>query len=165
MPPFKAKTHISFWGFKLIHAVLFIVLPIIQFGFFNWLIGFLLYTVATGLILAIVFQMAHTVDETEFPIINEHNSLEDEWMIHQLKTTANFSTKNTVLSWFVGGLNYQIEHHLFPRISHVHYYKIKPIVQEWCKENKIKYNYYNNIFSNIRACYKHLQNYGDDKEL
>ena len=86
-----------------------------------------------------------------------------DWAISQIKSSS--SVGGRLLGFFHGGLNYQIEHHLFPRISHVHYYKIKPIVQEWCKENKIKYNYYNNIFSNIRACYRHLQNYGDDKEL
>jgi len=76
--------------------------------------------------------------------------------------SVNYPFGNNVIDFFHGYLNYQIEHHLFPRISHVHYYKIKPIVQEWCKENKIKYNYYNNLFDNIKACYRHLQNYGEE---
>ena len=162
MPPFNVKTHISFWAFKLIHAVLFIVLPIIQFGFLNWLMGFLLYTVATGLVLAIVFQMAHTVDGTEFPIINEHNSLEDEWMIHQLKTTANFSTKNPILSWFVGGLNFQIEHHLFPKISHVHYPAISRIVKKTCQEFNVQYIEFPSIFDAFLSHYRHLKFLGQN---
>ena len=84
----------------------------------------------TGFVISIVFQLAHTVEHTEFPMPNEAtNKIENEWAIHQVATTANFSTGNKLISWLVGGLNFQIEHHLFPKISHIHYPAISKIIK------------------------------------
>lgn len=132
--------HISFWVFKVIYYSLFIVVPIITIGFTSWLIGFIFFTAVTGFILSIVFQLAHTVEHTHFPMPDVvTNKLEDEWAIHQLKTTANFATKSKLVSWYVGGLNFQIEHHLFPKISHIHYPQISKIIKQACKEYGIQY--------------------------
>ena len=132
--------HVVFWGFKLFHAFLFIGLPIYMLGFTSWLIGFLIFTVVAGLVLSLVFQLAHTVEHTAFPMPDEVTGrLENEWAIHQIKTTANFATNNKVISWLVGGLNFQIEHHLFPKISHVHYPAISKIIREACREYGIEY--------------------------
>ncbi|MFC0261942.1 fatty acid desaturase family protein [Fontibacter flavus] len=132
--------HISFWGFKLVHLFLFVFLPIYIVGFMPWLIGFLAFGLATGVIMSVVFQLAHVLEETSFPLPDKvTNKLEDDWAVHQLKTTANFATKNKILSWFIGGLNFQIEHHLFPNISHIHYPAISQIIKETCKEYGIPY--------------------------
>jgi linoleoyl-CoA desaturase len=141
--PLKKMTisdHLTFWGFKLFHAFLFIGLPIYMVGFGPWLISFLIFTCVAGFVLSIVFQLAHTVEHTSFPLVDEQTGkLEDEWAIHQIKTTANFATKNKVVSWLVGGLNFQIEHHLFPKISHVHYPAISKIIRQACLEYGIVY--------------------------
>ena len=141
--PLKKMTirdHISFWAFKMVHYALFIVVPIIAVGFTSWIIGFLTFSVVAGFTLSIVFQLAHTVEDTEFPVPDAiTGKLEDEWAIHQLKTTANFATRNRFISWFVGGLNFQIEHHLFPKISHIHYPQISRIIKQACKEYGVKY--------------------------
>ena len=109
-------------------------------GFADWIVGFLLITMVTGLAISIVFQLAHTVEHTEFPIPSEvSGKIEDEWAIHQIHTTANFATKSKTISWLLGGLNFQIEHHLFPRISHVHYPAISKIIKKTCKEYGINY--------------------------
>jgi len=93
-----------------------------------------------GLVLSLVFQLAHTVEHTAFPVPNESTGrLDDEWAVHQIKTTANFATNNKVVSWLVGGLNFQIEHHLFPKISHVHYPAISKIIRQMCQEHGIHY--------------------------
>lgn len=132
--------HLVFWGFKLFHAFLFIGLPIYMLGFTSWVIGFLVFTSFAGLVLSLVFQLAHTVEHTAFPLPDEvTGKMENEWAVHQIKTTANFATQNKVISWLVGGLNFQIEHHLFPKISHVHYPKISKIIREACNEYGIKY--------------------------
>jgi linoleoyl-CoA desaturase len=132
--------HISFWGFKLVHAFLFIALPVWQVGFVAWLVGFLVFALFAGFVLSIVFQLAHTVEHTHFPVPDASTGkMEDEWAIHQLKTTANFATKNKLVSWFVGGLNFQIEHHLFPKISHIHYPAISKIIKQACLEYGITY--------------------------
>lgn len=132
--------HISFWGFKLVHLGLFVALPIYTVGFMPWLIGFLVSGLFAGFVLSIVFQLAHTVEHTHFPAANvETGKMEDEWAVHQLKTTANFATRNKLISWWVGGLNFQIEHHLFPKISHVHYPEISKIIKKACADFGIPY--------------------------
>ena len=109
-------------------------------GFADWIIGFLLITMVTGFAISIVFQLAHTVEHTDFPIPSENSGkIESEWAIHQIHTTANFATKNKTISWLLGGLNFQIEHHLFPRISHVHYPAISKIIKKTCNEYGINY--------------------------
>ncbi|HET9430994.1 MAG TPA: acyl-CoA desaturase, partial [Chitinophagaceae bacterium] len=132
--------HIIFWTFKLVHLALFIALPIYTVGFMPWLIGFLISGLFAGFVLSIVFQLAHTVEDTQFPVANaETGKLEDEWAVHQLKTTANFATRNRLISWWVGGLNFQIEHHLFPKISHVHYPEISKIIKKACADFNVPY--------------------------
>lgn len=132
--------HLIFWGFKVLHLAMFVVVPILMVGFLPWLIGFLTFTFVAGLVISLVFQLAHTVEHTAFPMPDEYTGkLEDEWAIHQIKTTANFATNNRLVSWLVGGLNFQIEHHLFPKISHVHYPNISKIIRQACQEYGIAY--------------------------
>jgi linoleoyl-CoA desaturase len=132
--------HLIFWGFKVLHAFLFIGLPIYLLGFTSWLIGFIVFTMVAGLVLSLVFQLAHTVEHTAFPMPHEvTGKMENEWAIHQIKTTANFATNNKVICWLVGGLNFQIEHHLFPKISHIHYPQISKIIRQACQEYGIDY--------------------------
>ncbi|MBA2744908.1 MAG: acyl-CoA desaturase [Flavisolibacter sp.] len=137
MDPFD---HIVFWGFKLAYIALFVAVPIYTLGLVSWLVGFLTFSVVAGFIISIIFQLAHTVEHTAFPVPHkETGRLEDEWAIHQLKTTANFAPKSKLISWFVGGLNFQIEHHLFPKISHVHYPALRKIIKQACNEFNVPY--------------------------
>lgn len=150
--------HISFWSFKLLHAFLFVALPIYVVGFKAWIIGFLPFALFAGFALSIVFQLAHTVEDTSFVEAKEENQrIEDEWAIHQLKTTANFATKNPFISWWVGGLNFQIEHHLFPRISHVHYPAISKIIRNACKDFGIPYIEYPKMRLAVVSHISHLR--------
>ena len=112
--------HVAFWVAKAGYAFGMIAVPIYFVGFVPWLLGFLTIAMFAGFVLSIVFQLAHTVEETTFPTPSaDVNKIENEWAIHQIETTANFATKNKLISWLVGGLNFQIEHHLFPKISHI----------------------------------------------
>lgn len=136
----SAKDHFYFWMYKIISYSIFIVVPMLTVGVVDTIIGYLIMTLVAGFILSVVFQLAHTVEHTHFPMPDDASGkMEDEWAIHQLKTTANFATRNKVISWFVGGLNFQIEHHLFPKISHIHYPKISKIIKQACKEYNITY--------------------------
>ena len=94
----------------------------------------------TGFILAIIFQPAHVIEGADFPLPDKENTLEDNWAIHQLRTTTNFGNKSRWFTWYVGGLNFQIEHHLFPNICHVHYRKISAIVKSTTAEFNLPYN-------------------------
>jgi linoleoyl-CoA desaturase len=132
--------HISFWTAKIVYTFMFVVLPIMLIGFAQWIVGFLIITMVTGLAISIVFQLAHTVEHTEFPMPTEvTGKIESEWAIHQINTTANFATKSKTISWLLGGLNFQIEHHLFPLISHVHHPAISKIIKKTCREYGINY--------------------------
>lgn len=136
----EKKDHVSFWGFKVFYLSMFAALPIYTVGLLPWLTGFLLYTMCTGFTMSIVFQLAHTVEDTNFPLpCATTHKIEDEWAIHQLKTTANFATNNKLVTWFMGGLNFQIEHHLFPKISHIHYPEISRIIKQTCQDFNIPY--------------------------
>jgi linoleoyl-CoA desaturase len=101
--------------------------------------GFFIMHFAAGIILTVVFQMAHTVEGTSHPLPDENGNIENSWAIHQMHTTVNFSHGNKFLTWYLGGLNYQVEHHLFPRICHVHYPAMAPIVKRTAQEYGIPY--------------------------
>ena len=150
----ELKDHIEFWVVKVYHAAVFVVLPIALLGWVKWLVGFLVMTMFAGFVLSIVFQLAHTVEHTDFPVVDDQNKLPDEFAAHQIKTTANFAMDNKVISWFVGGLNYQIEHHLFSNISHVHYRKLSAIVKETAAEFNLPYHSQGNFFHAVAS---HLQ--------
>jgi linoleoyl-CoA desaturase len=114
-----------------------------------------------GIVLAIVFQLAHVVEESEF-IAPEKNEaiIQSEWAIFQIKTTANFATRSKVLSWLLGGLNFQVEHHLFPKISHIHYPKINQIVKDTCREFGVEYREYPTMLSAVRSHIVHMKHVG-----
>jgi linoleoyl-CoA desaturase len=146
---------------KLIYVAIWIVLPIIV-GVTWWkvLVGFFVMHYTAGLILSIVFQLAHVVDETTNPVPDENGEIENTWAIHQLYTTANFAPKNKIVNWFTGGLNHQVEHHLFPHISHVHYGKIADIVKQTATECNLPYHEFKTMRSAVVAHFKHLRDLG-----
>jgi len=153
--------HFAFWIAKIGYYILMIALPIYMVGFTNWLIGFLTLSMFAGFVLSIVFQLAHTVEETAFPVPSiPSNNIENEWAIHQVETTANFATKNKIISWLVGGLNFQIEHHLFPKISHVHYPAISKIIKKTCDEFDVKYIEYKRMRDAVISHTLHLKRMG-----
>ena len=156
-----AWDHVIFWGFKVINIFLFIVLPISQMGFVWWLVGFLTIMMLAGFVLSIVFQLAHTVEHTSFPDPKGVNGkMEDEWAIHQIKTIANFATESKFISWCVGGLNFQVEHHLFPKISHVHYPEISKIIRATCEEYGIPYIAYPKMRMAVASHVSYLRQMG-----
>lgn len=138
----KISDHVIFWISKILYVFFYIVLPILLTDWQQGLVFFISLHIGQGFTLAIVFQLAHVVEETEFTFapLNETTVIENEWAIHQLKTTSNFSPNSKLITWFAGGLNYQVEHHLFPRISHIHYPAMSKIVKSKCEEFNIPYN-------------------------
>ncbi|HZF63906.1 MAG TPA: acyl-CoA desaturase [Chitinophagaceae bacterium] len=137
------KEHVIFWVSKMLYVVFYAVLPIAVLGWTPWLVGFLVMHVTLGLTIAVVFQLAHVVEKTSFEAAgDEAKVIDSEWAIHEIKTTANFAPDSKIISWFAGGLNFQVEHHLFPRISHVHYPAISKIVKSECERFNLPYHYY-----------------------
>lgn len=144
------------------YIVLTLVLPMILLPIAWWqvLIGFIIMHLICGLILALIFQPAHVIEETNFFQVDEEGSLENNWAIHQMQTTANFANKSTFFSWFIGGLNFQIEHHLFPNICHVHYKKISKIVQQTAAEFNIPYYQHETFLGAVRSHFSLLNDLG-----
>lgn len=113
-----------------------------------------------GFILAIIFQPAHVVPDTEFPEPDKDLSIENNWAIHQLETTTNFAPKSRIMYWLIGGLNYQVEHHLFPNICHVHYKKLSEIVKATAEEFGVPYYSEPTFFSALRSHGRMLRQLG-----
>ena len=122
--------------------MIFIVMPVylVEMSWIHILIGWFMMHFTAGLILACIFQTAHVVPSTKFPKPDENNEIKNDFAVHQMLTTANFAPKNRILSWYIGGLNYQIEHHLFPSMSHVHHKKVSKIVKSTALEFGLPYN-------------------------
>lgn len=154
--------HVVFWLSKLLYAVFYIGLPVYCVGWGAWAIGFTCMHLALGFTLAIIFQLAHVVEGAEFTHIGEGETkrLDEEWAIHQVKTTANFAPRNKIISWFVGGLNFQVEHHLFPRISHIHYPAINLIVKDTCREYGIEYHEFPTMREAVRSHFNMIRQLG-----
>lgn len=124
-----------YYGFILVLPLIFIDLP-----WWHTVLMIVLMHFTAGLILSTVFQLAHVIPDTNFPVADEDFNVANAWTVHQLETTGNFAPKSRLLNWFVGGLNFQVEHHLFPNICHVHYRKISAIVRQTAQEFGITYN-------------------------
>jgi linoleoyl-CoA desaturase len=137
-----------FW--KIVYYAYLLVIPMtvldISFGF--WFLCFFSMHFVAGLILATIFQTAHVMPECDYPTPNEEGTIENSWAIHQLQTTSNYNS-NRFFSWYVGGLNYQVEHHLFPTICHVHYRDLSKIVKQKAKEHNLPYYAQDNYFKAV----------------
>ena len=146
---------------KTIYLAAFFLLPAaLGLPFYQVLVGFLLMHFTAGIILTVIFQLAHTVEETSHPLPTEHGTIENSWAIHQLNTTVNFSRHNKFLSWYLGGLNYQVEHHLFPRICHVHYPNIAGIVKSTAEEFGVPYLENHTFGDALRSHFTTLKRFG-----
>ncbi|HCE53927.1 MAG TPA: acyl-CoA desaturase [Lutibacter sp.] len=147
---------------KIIYYLLWIVLPLLLLDIAWWkvLIGFFVMHYTAGIILSIVFQLAHIVPMAEMPLPDKEGNLEHTWAVHQLYTTANFAPNNKFISWYTGGLNHQVEHHIFPHISHIHYEKIAKIVKETALEFNLPYNEYKTFTKAIIEHFNQLKTLG-----
>ena len=147
---------------KSLYALLMIVLPLVLSPFSWWItiLGFLLMHAVAGLTLACIFQPAHVVPTSDFPMPDDTGNIHADWAVSQLYNTANFAPGARFFSWYVGGLNYQVEHHLFPNICHIHYRKISQIVRDTAKEFNLPYHSYKTFFGALKAHTKLLYKLG-----
>lgn len=147
-------TKLSYWGYML-----FIPMLILDRPFWHVLIGFLIVQFVAGFIVTVVFQLAHIVEDLQHTKKDGITKLKHSWAVHQVQTTANFSRKNPILNWYLGGLNFQIEHHLFPHICHVHYRQISEIVKKTVQDFNMKYKEFPNMTTAIGSHYRMLKKF------
>jgi linoleoyl-CoA desaturase len=120
-----------------------------------------LFAVVLGLSLSVVFQLAHCVEQAAFPLVAEGvRSVDSAWAVHQVQTTVNFGHGNGFATWLLGGLNYQIEHHLFPEINHCNYPAISGLVRDTCREFGIAYNEHESLWAGVRSHFRWLRRMG-----
>ena len=151
---------------KLAYFAVYLGVPILLLPHPAWMVAlmFLVAHMVSGMSLAIIFQSAHVVEGTQF-IEQEEQLIDENWLVHQLKTTANFAPKNKVIGWLFGGLNFQIEHHLFPTICHTHYPGISTIVRQTAKEFGMPYHSYKSFIGAARSHLKLLKQLGNQDGL
>lgn len=127
---------------KILYFTYMIIIPllVLDVTWYQFLIGFVMMQFTAGLLLSAIFQSAHVIEETKFPMPDKSGNIENDWAVHQLYTTANFAPKSRIFSWFIGGLNYQVEHHLFPSVCHIHYRRISEIVRATANEYNFPYH-------------------------
>jgi linoleoyl-CoA desaturase len=150
---------------KIVHILLLLVLPLMYMPVPPWVIvsGFLCLHFVFGLTMSIVFQLAHVVENVEFPKPNQIGEMEHSWAIHEMYTTSDFGSSN-ILHYLLGGLTFQVEHHLFPNISHVYYKDIALIVQRTAEQFDIPYRCYPRLWDAIKSHFKFLKKMGQPSE-
>ncbi|TVQ00246.1 MAG: acyl-CoA desaturase [Balneolaceae bacterium] len=166
--PYNNKSHpLSEWIILFVTKGLYytyiLIIPflLLDITWVHLLIGFTTMHLTAGLIMGVIFQLAHVVEETDHPLPNEENMIDEHWMIHEMVTTNNFARDNKALCWYVGGLNFQIEHHLFPKMCSIHYPAISPIVEQTAREFNIPYNHHDRFFEAVASHYRTLKKFGD----
>lgn len=156
------KDLLLFLVFKLINLSVFLFIPLLVLSLPTWqiLLGYLAMQMTGGFIIAVVFQLAHIVEGVEYPTPDTQGKISECWAEHELKTTSNFAASNHLLGWILGGLNFQIEHHLFPHVCHIHYPAIAPIVKQTAAEFGIPYHEQPSFFAALCSHLRLLKRLG-----
>jgi linoleoyl-CoA desaturase len=142
-PKMTTEDKITFWVGKLVFVILMFVIPMQGYPWWQVVLAFVIVIFILGLILGVIFQLAHINSAATFPEpVGSPQHIENEWAIHQVETTADFGQGNRLLSFYIGGLNFQIEHHLMPHICHLNYPRLAPIVRATCEEFGVRYTAY-----------------------
>jgi linoleoyl-CoA desaturase len=137
-----------------------IVVPLFFYPWWAVAAGFLAFSMVMSLIMAVTFQLAHCVEEADFDGPAYLAAEKRLWAVHEVETTVDFCPRNPVLTWMLGGLNFQIEHHLFPRVQHTHYARIAEIVQANAEKHGVRYSVQPSLAAALRSHYRHLRTMG-----
>ena len=161
----NAKDIAFFSAFKIFYFLYTLVIPMFFYNPVYVILYFLFGHFILGLTLSVVFQLAHTVNETNFPKPDENGNMPFSWVEHQLNTTCDFAPNNPFITFYCGGLNYQIEHHIFHKVSHVHYPAISKIVKDTCEEFGKPYNVNHSFFKALTSHFKFLYKMGKSPQM
>ena len=154
IPRPRGKDLWIFIGGKVVFFSLAFGIPMLLHPVWAVLAVYAIAAFVSGVVLSVVFQLAHCVEEADFPApihTPGGDRMQTEWAVHQVQTTVDFARQNRVLGWFLGGLNFQVEHHLFSRICHVNYPALSRVVEEACREFGIRYAANRSFFSALAS--------------
>ena len=163
--PQQRNELIQLVSWKLFYLFYMLYLPyvVLAIPFWKILVGFFTLHLVLSMIIVLVFQVAHLIQETQHGFPDFDGRIEDTWAVHQIKTTANFACRNRLLTWYIGGLNYQIEHHLFCGICSCHYPALKTIVQKTCEEYGVQYFEHPTFAAALRSHFLYLKQMGQSQ--
>ncbi len=147
-------------GGKAVFISWAIVAPLFVYPWWIVVAGYVGFTMVTSFVTATTFQLAHCVEEADFTTAEELAQTKRVWAVHEVETTVDFCPRNAVLTWVLGGLNFQIEHHLFPRVSHTHYPRIAKIVQRNAAAYGVRYTTQSSLYAALRSHQRHLRSLG-----
>jgi len=165
-PKMSAADKVTFWAGKLIYFVIMFALPLLVFPWWQVVIGFLIVMLTVGLVMGVVFQLAHISGDAAFPEpVGNPPHIDNDWAVHQVEATVDFAPHNWLLNLYIGGLNYQIEHHLLPHICHLNYPRLAPIVRATCEEFGIRYTCYATWREAFACHWRELRLLGRTSEL
>ncbi len=158
LPKPSPSQHANFWLTKVFYLGIALVLPLFFNTWWHVLVVLLLINLVVGLTLALVFVLHHTVEGTAFASPDpKSGAMEQEWAVHQVETTANFAPRSKLAAWYLGGLNFQIEHHLFPGVCHLHYPRLTKMVEETCRDFSVRYLSYPSFLAALQSHYRYLK--------
>ncbi|MBC7783848.1 MAG: acyl-CoA desaturase [Burkholderiales bacterium] len=153
-----------FIGGKIVFFSMAFVIPMMFHSPWAVIGVYLLASFVSGVVLSVVFQLAHCVEEAEFPVPvaapPDSAKIDNDWAVHQLETTVDFARGSRIACWFLGGLNFQVEHHLFSRICHIHYPALSKVVEDTCREFGVRYNAHKTFWSAVGSHYRFLVEMG-----
>jgi linoleoyl-CoA desaturase len=147
-------------GGKVIFIAWAIVVPLLVYPWWQVVVAFVGVSCVISFVMAVTFQLAHCVEEASFASADELRVDKVEWAVHEVQSTVNFCHRNRLLTWMLGGLNYQIEHHLFPALPHTHYPQLAPIVRRNCERHGIRYATQPTLRRALRSHSRHLRSMG-----
>ena len=164
VPRPKGKDLVVFIAGKVLFFSLAFAVPMLLHPIWAVLVVYAIAAFVSGVVLSVVFQLAHCVEETDFPLAIATPAggakVDNEWAVHQVQTTADFARGNPVLCWFLGGLNFQVEHHLFHRICHIHYPALSKVIEQVCQEFGVRYNANRTFWSALKSHFRYLVQMG-----
>ena len=150
-----------FIGGKLTFLVLALGIPLLLHPLWTVLLFYVVTAGIAGVVLSVVFQLAHAVEQADFMSVDKDSGrIQNPWAVHQVQSSVDFARNNRLVSWLVGGLNFQIEHHLFPTLSHVNYPAIAAIVENTCGEFGVHYTAHPTLGGAVASHFRWLRRMG-----
>ena len=150
---------------KILYVIWALIIPLSRHDFSTFLIGYFSVAFVQGMVLGLVFQLAHAVDDTEiFARPPAGQTLPRSFYEHQIATTVDFAPNNPFVTWYVGGLNFQVVHHLFPKVCHLHYPALAKLVAKYCAEHGIAYHCHPTLRSAFAAHIRFMRAMGRGEE-
>ena len=114
---------------------------------------------------SIFYKMNVIGDHDTYGVSVENHYEGNDWLKLQIPNSRNFKTDCPIYTFVFGGINYQIEHHLFPSMSNSYYSQIAPTVKEFCKEHGIPYVEHHSLLEVFQQYYKTLKYFNSKKNL